>query len=676
MADFAGQYVKDADKGIAKRLKEEGKLFKQATIRHRYPFCWRSDTPLIYKSVDTWFIAVEKIKEKILAANQEISWVPGHIKEKRFGKWLENARDWAVSRNRYWGTPIPVWMSDDGECHVVGSVAELEELTGEKIEDLHRHFIDDLTFEKDGKVFRRISEVFDCWFESGSMPYAQSHYPFEEGMQFPADFIAEGLDQTRGWFYTLTVLGAALFDSPAFKNVIVNGILLAEDGNKMSKRLKNYPDPMEVVGEYGADAVRLYLLNSPAVRADDLRFSKRGVELVMRQVLIPFWNAYVFFATYAEIYKWDPKQSEEATCDIDRWILSRLQTLVSDVEAGMEKYELEKAVSPFVGFIDELTNWYIRRSRGRFWADEDSSDRREAFSTLYHVLKEVAKVAAPFVPFIADAIYGELKGDGEPESVHLCTFPEVQKDFVDETLEHEMRAVKAAVSMGRSLRKEHKLKVRQPLACAHLISRDAKTLEALKRQQHLVMDELNVKEIALHSDDSAFVTVSVKPNYPKLGKKLGPKMKELKGVVDSFGEKEYAAIDSGEGVTLELGGESFDFAADEFEIVRSAKEGSVAESDGGITITLETELSEPLLIEGIARELVNKLNTIRRNSGLEVTDRISVTLETTDRVQQAFSAHEDYICHEVLATNVEFATCSGEEWDLNGEPTKIQIAKV
>ncbi|MDN3508155.1 MAG: class I tRNA ligase family protein, partial [Simkaniaceae bacterium] len=651
-----------------------------ATIRHRYPFCWRSDTPLIYKAVDTWFIGVEKIKDKIISANNQVNWVPNNIKDGRFGKWLENARDWAVSRNRYWGTPIPIWTSDDGECIVIKSVAELEELTGEKVTDLHRHFIDHLTFEKEGKIFRRVSEVFDCWFESGSMPYAQKHYPFENEKEFtksfPADFIAEGLDQTRGWFYTLTVLSAALFDKPAFKNVIVNGILLAEDGNKMSKRLKNYPDPMEVVGEYGADAVRLYLLNSPAVHADDLRFSKRGVELVMRQVLIPFWNAYVFFATYAEIYKWDPKDSKDAQCDIDRWILSRLQNLVNDVETGMERYELEKAVSPFVGFIDELTNWYIRRSRGRFWSDEDSSDRKEAFSTLYHVLKEVSKIAAPFVPFIADSIYQELRLDDEPESVHLCDFPEVEKKFVDEILEHEMGAVKKAVSMGHSLRKEHKLKVRQPLACAHIISRDEKALAALGRQKHLVMDELNVKEIEFHSDDSDFVSVVCKPNYPKLGKKLGPKMKELANATKNFGEKEFAAIESGKKISLELDGEKMTFAADEFDMIRSAKVGTVAESDGIITVTLETELTESLLTEGIARELVNKLNTIRRNSGLEVTDRIAVILETTDRVKEAFAVHKDYICHEVLATKVDFTTCDGEEWDLNGELTKIALAKV
>ncbi|MBS0626962.1 MAG: class I tRNA ligase family protein, partial [Verrucomicrobia bacterium] len=313
VSDFIGLYVKDADKEIIKQLKKEGKVFLHTQLRHRYPFCWRSDTPLIYKTVRTWFVSVEKIKDKMLKANEQIHWVPNHIKQGRFGKWLENARDWAISRNRYWGTPIPIWRNDEGEIRVISSIQELEAKTGKKITDLHRHFIDDLTFEEEGKIFRRIPEVFDCWFESGSMPYAQNHFPFENEEKtlkaFPADFIAEGLDQTRGWFYTLTVLAAALFDKPAFKHVIVNGIILAEDGNKMSKRLKNYPEPEKVFNKHGVDALRLYLMSSPAVYAEDLRFSEKDVELTLRQALIPLWNSYVFFATYAKICNLTPKET-------------------------------------------------------------------------------------------------------------------------------------------------------------------------------------------------------------------------------------------------------------------------------------------------------------------------------------------------------------------------------
>ena len=512
---WAGMLVKDADKEIARELKQQGKVFYQGTIRHRYPFCWRSDTPLIYKAVRTWFVAVEKFKSELLNSNEEIYWMPDHIKKGRFGKWLENARDWAISRNRYWGTPIPIFRSPSGKMHVIGSIQELEERTGTKITDLHRHHIDQLTFEMVGETYQRIPEVFDCWFESGSMPYAQNHYPFEKKEEFekgfPADFIAEGLDQTRGWFYTLTVLSTALFKSPAFKNIIVNGIILAEDGNKMSKSLKNYPDPEIVISKYGADAVRLYMLNSPAVRAEDLRFSEKGVEQVLRQVLIPFWNSFVFLSTYAKIYQWTPKQLADPKCLIDRWILSRTQRLVSDVEKGMDAYDLNKAVEPLVGFIDQLTNWYIRRNRSRFWADEDTLDRKEAFSTLYQVLLTLSKVAAPFIPFISDSVYRELKTDEMPESVHLSSFPKVQKHLRDEELEKEVEAAQSAVSLGHSLRKEYKLKVRQPLTAAHLITSNQELLASLEKQEKLIADELNVKEIKLHNDEASFVQWLIKP---------------------------------------------------------------------------------------------------------------------------------------------------------------------
>ena len=676
-APYAGTLVKEADSQIIRDLKKAGHVFYQGTIRHRYPFCWRSDTPLIYKAVSTWFVAVEQIKEKILKANEQIHWVPHHIKEGRFGKWLENARDWAISRNRYWGTPIPVWRSEDGELHVVGSIQELEQLTGTKIDDLHRHHIDSLTFTKNGKQFRRISEVFDCWFESGSMPYAQLHYPFENQKEFeagfPADFIGEGLDQTRGWFYTLTVLAAALFDQPAFKNVIVNGIILAEDGNKMSKRLRNYPDPEKMVNQFGADAVRLYMLGSPSVRAEDFRFSERGVEQVLRQALIPLWNSFVFLSTYANIYKWQPNHLRTSKTLIDRWILSRLQRLIQEVEAGMERYELDAAVLPFVDFIDQLTNWYIRRSRDRFWADEDSQDRQEAFSTLYTVLITVAKVAAPFTPFLAEALYQELRTDPMPLSVHLTDFPIPDAKLRDLPLEEEMAAAQAAVSLGHALRKEQKIKVRQPLSKAHLITSNAELLSALKKQQQLIADELNVKEIELHADETKFVQWLAKPNFPVLGKKIGKKMPLAQKMIAAFSRGQIGALQGGKTVAIEVEGETVEIGSEDVSVERKIKEGLVAANEKELTIALDTHLTEPLLLEGLAREIVNKINTMRREMGLEVTDRIAVTLQATPKIEQAFAHHRDYITHETLAKKVHFGPTEGEEWDLNGELTKISI---
>lgn len=672
--DYAGQFVKDADKEIMRELKRRGRMFKQSQIRHRYPFCWRSDTPLIYKAVQTWFVKVEAIKEKMIANNKKIHWVPGHVKEGRFGKWLENARDWAISRNRYWGTPIPIWMAEDGETHVMGSIEELEKLTGASIDDIHRHKIDHFTFEKGGKTFKRVPEVFDCWFESGSMPYAQNHYPFENKelteSGFPADFIAEGLDQTRGWFYTLNVLSTALFDEPAFKNVIVNGIILAEDGNKMSKRLQNYPDPNVVMGKYGADSIRLFLLNSPAVAADDLKFSERGVEVVLRQFLLPLWNSYVFLATYAKIYDWSAEEIEKPAADIDRWIVSKLEQLIGQVDQAMDAYELAKAVTPFVDFIEALTNWYIRRCRTRFWADDDTPDRREAFATLYTVLRKLTKIAAPFVPFISEAIYQELKTAGDPDSVHLCDFPKPSAALRDEDLEAMMEDVQAVVSMGHALRKESKLKVRQPLPAVHIVSSDEETLKRLECQKDLILDELNVKDLVVSTDEEAFVSYEVKLNYPVLGKKAGKLMKEIRSTVDALGSGEKAKLLQGE--DLELPG-LITLTPEDVLIDRKVKEGTVAQTAGLMTVVLDTALSPELLQEGLARELVNKINTMRRELGFEVTDRVDVTLQTSERVEKAYHAHRTYIEGEVLATGVTFAPCEGEPLDLNGEETVILL---
>lgn len=683
--EYAGKFVKDADKEIIRRLKESGHLFHQATLRHRYPFCWRSDTPLIYKAVSSWFVAVEKIKERMLATNEKIHWTPGHIKFGRFGKWLEGARDWSISRNRYWGTPIPLYRSEDGEIVVIGSIQELEELTQTKITDLHRHHIDNLTFKKDGKEFKRISEVFDCWFESGSMPYAQNHYPFQNRTlfeaNFPADFIAEGLDQTRGWFYTLHILATSLFNKPAFKNCVVNGIVLAKDGSKMSKRLRNYPDPMEVVHRYGADAIRLYMMHSPAVKADDLCFSENGVELVLRQILIPLWNAYSFFITYANIYQWHPDQIHEKGIEqesiiIDKWVISKLHKLVHEVELGMDKYDLSLAVEPFVGFIDELTNWYIRRSRRRFWSDEDTADRREAFRTLYEVLLNLVKIAAPFVPFISEAIYLNLRSKAMPESVHLCDFPTYEETVRDRGLEKGMAVIQRVVSLGHSLRKEHKLKVRQPLPLAEIACTSAEELEFLRSQKHLILDELNVKKVKFTSNDKELVFLKAKPNFRILGKKIGKLMQKAALAIKGFDNEKLEKLARGENVLLILEDRQLFITPEDVEVERVVHEGLIASTDNEITIALNISLTEELLLEGLAREIINKINTMRRDAKLAVTDRIKICIESTPKVQKAFEGHREEIFNEVLAKDVIFGPCQGTEWDLNGEPSKISLSKV
>ena len=692
--EYKGRFCKDCDKDIIKRLKTEGKLVHQATIVHSYPFCDRTDTPLIYRAIDAWYVRVEDLHERLAKNNAGVHWTPDYVGEKRFGNWLEEARDWNISRNRFWGSCIPVWVNDDDPADMicVGSAKELEELSGEKVTDLHKHFIDKIVIKKDGKTYHRTPEVLDCWFESGSMPYAQQHYmggtdgdsgipaplPMDDKVSkfFPADFIAEGLDQTRGWFYTLMVLGTCLFDKSPYKNVIVNGLVLAEDGKKMSKRLKNYPDPSKMLDTYGADAIRLYMIYSPVVRAENLKFSENGVKQLMRDLLIPWWNAYSFFVTYANVDNFNDAEVvyPESENVLDRWIVSSMETLIADVTAAMDAYDLQRSVRPFVKFVEDLTNWYIRRSRRRFWKSTNDGDKLCAYRTLRYVLVQLSKVAAPFTPFIAEEIYRNLIGlDGRgagtpespsvPESVHLCEFPTANAAARDLALEKRMAAVQTVVELGRRLRADNDLKVRQPLSAIRVAGADVKGLE------DLIMDELNVKKVEYVSDETELCDVSYKANFKTLGKKCGPKMKAVAAGIAAMGNGE---LGTGNGEWPKVI-EGIEIALDDVIITRAPKAGLVVASEGATVVALETTLSPELVAEGLAREFVSHVQAMRKEADFEVTQRINVTVETDAELKAALETHIEYVKGETLTVEFAFAAVEAEAVDLNGHDAKIKI---
>ena len=682
--DFiAGMNIKEADKTIIRELKEQGSLFRQDTIQHSYPFCWRTDTPLIYKAISTWFVNVEAIKDRMVSHNQTVHWVPTHIRDGRFGKWLENARDWAISRNRYWGTPLPIWRSEDGDILCFGNVADLEEAVGQKITDLHKHFLDDLLINKNGKTYRRIPEVLDCWFESGAMPYAQQHYPFENKElfeeNFPANFICEGLDQTRGWFYTLVVHAAALFDAPAFRNCIVNGLILAEDGKKMSKRLKNYPDPVEMLDRYGADAIRLYMLNSVAVQGESLRFSEQGLVEVTRSVLLPLWNSLSFLSTYAEIDGWEPTEANlavEKTNPLDRWIMSCLQGLIAEVHSAMDLYELNRASAPFVHFIDLLTNWYLRRSRRRFWKDGRGQDKMSAYASLFLVLRDLSKIIACFVPYVAEGIYESLRREGDPISVHLDYFPAVDDKSRDTELETRMDLVLAAVNMGRALRSKHQLKTRQPLQRLFLITRDPEAQRILNELDALLLDELNIKELVLTENEEDLVGLSAQANFRVLGKRLGKRMKEVANQIKTLDLENIRRLQDGGSVTLQHTDGEVTLTLEDVLIQRSQREGLLVESSGSVTIALDTQLNESLIKEGLAREFVNKVQHMRKEQDLAVMDRIVIRYKSSDIVGKAIDVYRDFVCTETLCEKLLLEDNPGSEWDINGEICTIELQRI
>jgi isoleucyl-tRNA synthetase len=593
VTDFAGRQVKptenpqEMDVEIIKYLAKQGTLFAKEKYEHSYPHCWRCDTPLLNYATSSWFVRVTEIKPEMLELAKSIHWSPEHIKEGRWGKWLEGARDWSISRQRYWASVMPLWKCSCGEMKVIGSVAELESLSGQKVEDLHKHIVDEVTFpcEKCGEVMHRIPDVLDTWFDSGSMPYAQNHYPFEHKEQFeqtfPANFIAEGVDQTRAWFYYQHVIGTGIKHSNAFQNVIVNGIVLAEDGKKMSKRLKNYPDPMDILNKYGADALRYYLLSSPVVAAENLNFSERDLSDIVRNVFRMLWNSYSFFTTYASIDNWTPKTDAKPSDNLmDRWILSELQLLIQEVDGAMEQYELNRATRAFAPFVDNLSNWYIRRGRKRFWKSEDDGDKEQAYQTLYTVLVTLSKLMAPFTPFLAEEIYKNLTGE---ESVHLADYPVSDKSLIDEKLNGEMHAVRDLVTEGLKLRSDAKVKVRQPLAKVSIREQVASEMHEILRE------ELNVKEIVV--DEKLEVAMALDTEITSELKLEG----EMREVVRAIQEgRKKAKFNVEDRIALGYVGKEEVFTKFETEIARevlatTVQQGALTDAEYQETVTLDGE---------------------------------------------------------------------------------------
>ncbi len=658
ITDFAGVNVFEANKPILDRLKDEGKLFKRATYDHNYPHCWRTDQPLIYRAVNSWYVRVSSFKDRMLDLNEEIRWIPERVKEGQFGKWLENARDWSISRNRFWGAPIPVWRSDDPRyprTDVYGSIEELERDFGVKVTDLHRPFVDELTRPNPDdptgqSTMRRVPEVLDCWFESGSMPFAQVHYPFEHKKwfenHFPADFIVEYVAQTRGWFYTLVVLGTALFDRPPFRNVICHGVVLDENGQKLSKKLRNYPDPEEVCETVGADALRWFLMSSPILQGGDLKIDAdgKGIHEVVRLVLNPIWNAYYFFTVYANADGVKGRFRADSERLLDRYVIGKTRALVLAVERAMEDYEIATACQEVVAFLDAMNNWYIRRSRPRFWGDLGAEEQQDACDTLYTVLVTLAQVAAPLLPMLSEEVYrGLVAGDPDaPKSVHLCDWPDVVGWPVHAELVHDMDRVRDVCSSGLALRESNRLRTRLPLASLTIAGDD---VDHLPHYAELIRDELNVKKVEIAHDMEAYGSFQFVPNAKVLGPKLGADMKKV-----------MAAARAGEwkvsGETATVAGVKLD--ADEFQLRLVPKDGVASEplSTNDAVVVLDTDVTPELEREGLARDLVRVVQQARKDAGFHVSDRIHLQVEGDAATLKALDVHRDYVVEQVLADEV------------------------
>jgi len=699
VTDFAGMFVKDADKDIIFKLKQEGKLYRKETITHTYPFSWRhEDVPVIYYARESWFIKTTAISKRMVELNKTINWQPPEMGSGRFGNWLEENKDWALSRDRFWATPLPIWLSEDGDMFAVGSIEELKdgfiEESGKRksvreIEniDLHKPFVDKIFFERKGKIYKRTPELIDVWFDSGSMPFAQYHYPFEnkekfEKSLFPADFICEGIDQTRGWFYTLHAIASMLFDNVAFKNVIVNELILDKNGQKMSKSKGNTVDPFMLFEKYGADTTRWYLIaNSPPWRPT--LFDEDGLIEVQRKFFGTLLNTYSFLALYANIDKFNYSDATipiEEREEIDQWIISKLNSLIVEFKKLMDEYEVTKAARAVSDFtIDHLSNWYVRRCRRRFWKSEMNKSKLAAYQTLYEVLVVICKLTSPFAPFISEELYLSLNSSTkkeEFESVHLAEYPVAGK--IDGELELKMEVAQQVVYLTRAIRAKSNLKVRQPLKKIMVVV-DKNKRAALSKMKDVILDEVNIKELIVLDDDSKIVNKSAKANFKTLGPKFGKKVQIIAKEIKAFKADRIKVLENGEQVKLTLEGEDFLIAPEDVEIISTEIEGWYVESDEGVTVAIDTELDEVLIGEGLAREFVNRVQNMRKDSGLEVTDKIIIRFSGSDLINNAVQSFTKYVAAETLAESIEQTkNLNGgfkQDWEIGDQSCTIQIEK-
>ena len=686
---YAGKFVKDADPLVLKDLDAEGKLFDAPKFEHDYPFCWRCDTPLIYYARESWFIKMTAVKDDLVRNNKTINWIPASIGEGRFGNWLENIQDWGVSRNRYWGTPLNIWECECGHQHSIGSREELYKMSGNekaKTVEFHRPYIDEITITcpECGKQMKRVPEVIDCWFDSGAMPFAQHHYPFENKelfeQQFPANFISEAVDQTRGWFYSLLAESTLLFNKAPYKNVIVMGHVQDENGQKMSKSKGNAVDPFNALETYGADAIRWYFYTSSAPWLPK-RFSGKAVQEGQRKFMGTLWNTYAFFVLYANIDNFDASKytlEYDKLPVMDKWLLSKLNSTVAEVDSNLDQYRIPEAAKALQDFVDEMSNWYVRRSRERFWAKGMEQDKINAYMTLYTALVTICKAAAPMIPFMTEDIYQNLVRSNDasaPESIHLCDFPVVNKDHIDKKLEEDMEDVLDAVVMGRACRNEAAIKNRQPISRMY-IKADFTLSEFY---QEIIEDELNVKEVVFTDDVRDFTSYTFKPQLrtvgPKYGKQLGGIQKHLAALDGNAAMDELNADGA---LKFDVDGVAVELTKDDLLIDMAQKEGYVSQEDNKMTVVLDTNLTPELVEEGFVYEIISKIQTMRKESGFEVTDHIRVSINGNDKLSEIAQKNKEAISGKVLADELTSGAEYGvsKEWNINGENAVIAVERV